>query len=155
MNKTLVSLVIFVRNITPKSLELWMQVREVEGPLKGLLEFPGGKLEAGESPWQAAVREIQEEVGVQIHEQDLMLIKQYETSYSKPVLLFPFLCLKGEGLNENNWFELSFEAGSRLFKGKIPEVNHLIIDELLAYFKEQTSDGNTERLKMLWDYIQN
>ena len=155
MNKTLVSLVIFVRNITPKSLELWMQIRTDGGPLQGLLEFPGGKLEAGESPWQAAVREIKEEVGVGIHEKDLMLIKQYETSYSKPVLLFPFLCLKGEGLKENNWFEFSFASGSASLKGKIPEVNHQIIDELLAYFKNQTSDGNTDRLKMLWDYIQN
>lgn len=155
MNKTLVSLVIFVRNINAKSLELWMQVREVAGPIQGLWEFPGGKLEAGESPWQAAVREVKEEVGVHIDEQDLLIIKQYETMYSKPVLLFAFLCLKGEKLKEENWHVLNYDEGSSSLKGKIPEVNHQIINELLAYFKDQTSDGNIDRLETLWDYTLN
>jgi 8-oxo-dGTP diphosphatase len=38
---------------------------------RGRLVGPGGKLEPGESPTAAAVREVAEEVGVSIHEADL------------------------------------------------------------------------------------
>lgn len=36
------------------------------GPLKGGWEFPGGKIEANETAQQALIREINEELGVQI-----------------------------------------------------------------------------------------
>ncbi len=38
--------------------------REAHGTLAGLWEFPGGKIEPGESPPSAAVRECLEETGV-------------------------------------------------------------------------------------------
>ena len=41
--------------------------RRAEGQhLAGLWEFPGGKLEAGESPEEAVVRECREECGIDV-----------------------------------------------------------------------------------------
>ena len=45
---------------------IFVQKREGNSLLEGLLEFPGGKIEVGESPLQTAVREAQEECGLEL-----------------------------------------------------------------------------------------
>ena len=45
-------------------VQVFMHVRNEDGPLNGLLEFPGGKVEAHESAEDAAIREFSEEVEV-------------------------------------------------------------------------------------------
>ena len=64
-------------------------------PLKW--EFPGGKLRKGETPENCIAREIQEELGVDIHVEDsLPSIKHYYPGHT--VRLLPFVCRirKGE-----------------------------------------------------------
>lgn len=46
----------------------WLMHRRPEGKHhSGLWEFPGGKVESGETPADALVREIAEELGIAIH----------------------------------------------------------------------------------------
>lgn len=59
--------------------------------LAGLWEFPGGKIEPGESASQAIIREIREEMGVDVHVTDTLtpVIHDYGTHCIK---LIPLIC---------------------------------------------------------------
>ncbi len=48
-----------------------VQQRPEGKPMAGLWEFPGGKVEPGETPEQALVREVHEELRIEIAEDDL------------------------------------------------------------------------------------
>ena len=48
------------------------------GDFKGRWEFPGGKVEPGETPQQALVREIQEELATKIRVGDLITTIEYD-----------------------------------------------------------------------------
>ena len=52
--------------------------RKAKGEYKGFWEFPGGKIEAGETHQQALVREIQEELDTKITVGDLIGTIEYD-----------------------------------------------------------------------------
>lgn len=63
-------LVVAVALINPVG-EVLMQSRPPGRSMAGLWEFPGGKVEAGETPEAALIREIGEELGVTLRAGDL------------------------------------------------------------------------------------
>jgi 8-oxo-dGTP diphosphatase len=82
--------------------------------LSGFWEFPGGKVEKGESPENALVREVKEELNIDINNKCIAPLTFSEFNYEKfHLLLLLYVCRRWEGepmsmeKNEIKWVKVN------------------------------------------------
>jgi len=102
------------------------------GEMAGLWEFPGGKIEAGETPEQAIARELQEELGVDVKGACLAPLTFASHSYENFHLLMPlFICRKWQGIPvAKEHQDLKWVRANRLSQYSMPAADEPLIAHL-------------------------
>lgn len=97
-------------------------------PLAGYWEFPGGKVESGESPEQAAVRECHEETGLDVRV--IRLLERREHTYDHGSVALHFFLCELSGAADIPQAPYRWIDGEQLGSLRFPEANRAVLELL-------------------------
>ena len=102
--------------------------------MAGLWEFPGGKIEAGETPEQSLIRELEEELGIVVKEACLAPLTFASHTYPDFHLLMPlYVCRRWEGtVTAREGQQLAWVRPNRLRDYPMPPADVPLIPHLTA-----------------------
>lgn len=97
--------------------------------MAGLWEFPGGKVDKGETPERALVRELREELSIEVCDTCLAPFTFASHEYEAFHLLMPlFLCRNWEGdVEPREGQEIKWVKASRLADYAMPEADKPLV----------------------------
>lgn len=114
--------------ITDLNQRVLITRRPLEVSHGGQWEFPGGKLEAGESPYEALIREVKEEVGLQVIQ--CRFLGEVHHAYAQQhvsLLIYHVFHYQGIAKRCESQMDLSWVEVSALHQYTFPAANEEII----------------------------
>ena len=122
---------------------LLLAKRPLGAPMAGLWEFPGGKVEANETPEKALVRELAEELAIKVAPGRLIPFTFASHAYDDFHLLMPlFLCRRWQGtIKAQQGQELAWARPGDLKRYAMPAADEPLKAALLWYFRAQRGAG--------------
>ncbi len=102
--------------------------------MAGLWEFPGGKVEHGERPEEALIRELREELGIAVKEACLAPLTFASHTYEDFQLLMPlYVCRRWEGIvTPLEGQQLAWKKPAKLKDYPMPPADLPLISRLMA-----------------------
>lgn len=104
--------------------------RQKEGPLKGKWEFPGGKIEDGETPEECLKRELSEELGIKAHVAGFIDSTSHEYEHIHVNLSFYNVELLSEEIIPKDYREIRWISPDKLNSYDFPEANRPVMRKL-------------------------
>ena len=109
--------------------EILLSKRPEKKHLSGFWEFPGGKVEEGETPEKALIREVKEELNIDINNKCIAPLSFSEFDYNNfQLLLLLYICRRWDGVPmsmENN--KLEWVKPNMLRDYKMPPADDALI----------------------------
>jgi 8-oxo-dGTP diphosphatase len=101
--------------------------------MAGLWEFPGGKVEAGERPEETVIRELREELGIEVKEECLAPLTFASHAYDDFALLMPlYVCRRWSGqVTGREGQALTWVRPARLREFPMPPADEPLIPMLI------------------------
>lgn len=118
--------------------------RRPEGKtLAGLWEFPGGKVETGELPEQTLIRELKEELGIEVSTACLAPLTFASHAYADFHLLMPlWVCRRWEGIvTAQEGQEIAWVRPPRLREYPMPPADEPLIPHLVELLVAPGTQG--------------
>ena len=106
--------------------------RRPQGSLAGVWEFPGGKIEPGESPEVALARELREELGIEAQIGQLRMATTHSYGETSILILFyDVLFWKGQPKSVHHT-DLKWVHPEELRNEELPEANRRVLSQLIS-----------------------